>query len=199
MFMLKKYYKNNFLRFLIITSFLLLSSCQKIEVLDNIVFDNNLLDKISIAAEKKIINIKYESSFFDSFVDHSMSNPPISRLESWLSENVAVFGSENYLVIDIINASIKKTEVLKDTKKKFAEKSEYLYKIYLSLDFKLFNDSNEIISSIQVSTKRSTTSGKFISLSQKDHIMDMLILDALIDISSKSNELLFKNMNSYIL
>ena len=119
MFMLKKYYKNNFLRFLIITSFLLLSSCQKIEVLDNIVFDNNLLDKISIAAEKKIINIKYESSFFDSFVDHSMSNPPVSRLESWLSENVAVFGSENYLVIDIINASIKKTEVPKDTKKKF--------------------------------------------------------------------------------
>jgi len=199
MIKLRKNNINNFLRFFIIASFFLLNSCQKTEVLDNIIFDNNLLDKINIVAEDKIINIKYESSFSDSFVDHSMSNPPVSRLESWLNENIATFGSENNLVIDIIDASIKKTEVLINTKKTFSEKSEYFYEINISIDFKLFNDNNDIISSIQVFTKRSTTSGKFISLSQKDRIIDMLILDALKDISSKSSELLIKNMNNYIL
>ena len=196
---LKKIYKQFFLKFIFFFSFFLLSSCQKTEVLDDIVFDNNSFAKFNIAAKTKMINVDYESSFSNTFIDHSLSNPPAKRIETWLNDNITTFGSENSLVINITNASIKKNEISTNTNKTFTEKTEYYYEINISLDFKLFNDSNKIISYTEVFTKRSTTSGKFISLSQKERIIDMLILDALRDISSKSNELLTKNMLNYIL
>ena len=46
---------------------------------------------------------------------------------------------------------------------------------------------------------RSTTSGKFISLNERDRILDNLTLDALRDLSNKSVELLKMHMSEYIL
>ena len=56
-----------------------------------------------------------------------------------------------------------------------------------------------MFASINAETERSTTSSKFISLSEKERILDTLILEALIDISLKSDELLKTHMSEYLL
>jgi hypothetical protein len=50
-----------------------------------------------------------------------------------------------------------------------------------------------------VEAKRTTTSGKFISLMESERIIDTLILDCLIDFSKKSEELIKIHMNNFIL
>ena len=59
--------------------------------------------------------------------------------------------------------------------------------------------SEEILATTEIEAKRSTTSSKFISLYEKEMIIDTLILDALIDVSLKSEELLKKHMFEYML
>ena len=61
------------------------------------------------------------------------------------------------------------------------------------------NDNDLILSTTEVESKRSTTSGKFISLNEKEKILDTLILESLIDISLKTDELLKKYMYAHML
>ena len=56
-----------------------------------------------------------------------------------------------------------------------------------------------MLATIKAETKRTTTSSTFISLNERERILDALILDALIDISSKSNVLLKTHMSEYLL
>ena len=56
-----------------------------------------------------------------------------------------------------------------------------------------------MLATINAETDRTTTSSKFISLSEKERILDTLILEALIDISLKSDELLKTHMSEYLL
>ena len=49
-----------------------LFSCQPVEILDEVVFDNNLLTKININAEQKYINDIYEINYVDPYIDHSI-------------------------------------------------------------------------------------------------------------------------------
>ena len=65
--------------------------------------------------------------------------------------------------------------------------------------FELYDDNNFMLATINSETKRTTTSGKFLSLSEKERILDTLILDALIDLSVKSDELLKTHMSDYLL
>ena len=55
------------------------------------------------------------------------------------------------------------------------------------------------MSTVTVETKRSITSGKFISLMELDRIIDSLILDALTDFAKKTEELIKIHMSGYIL
>ena len=79
----------NKLKNIIIISFVFsfLFSCQSVEILDDVVFDNNLLTKISIHAEQKIINNIYEMNYVEPYIDHSIKHTPLLRLNNWLDQN----------------------------------------------------------------------------------------------------------------
>ena len=63
----------------------------------------------------------------------------------------------------------------------------------------MYDDSNAILSITKVETKRSITSGKFISLMELERIIDILILEALTDFANKTEELIKIHMSGYIL
>ncbi len=187
--------KTNFLIF--ITS--LLYFCAPIEVSDKVVFDNNLLNKISINAAIRNINNVYEVNYLDPYVDTELSVTPLTRLNNWIKSNIIVFGSRNKLDINVIEASITKTERDIDNKKKFEEKKEFYYEINFIIEYIIYNNDNLILATSKVKTKRSKTSSIFTSLDEKEKIMETLILDALIDISKKSDEVLKIHMTDYII
>jgi len=188
---LKKYFIFFFLFFIF--------SCQPIEDFDEIIFDNNILTKITINANKKFINEMYQISYVDPYIDHSIKNPPVLRLKNWLDQNISIFGSQNTLVINIIDASLTRTERKNNDKKKYQEVNEFFYEINFIVEYELYDDSNYIIATSTTKAIRSTTSSKFISINEKERIIDTLILDALIDISLKSEELIKAHMKQFIL
>lgn len=191
---------NNFLQFFILLIFLFaVSSCNKIEVLDEIVFDYDQLPKIAFSAEQKKVIETYETKFSDPFIDYSLPKPPKEHLKSWIESNFAIIGTENKLIINIIDSSLTKSEVANANAKKYEEKTIYLFEINYLAEYILYDDSNAILSSTTVETKRSITSGKFISLMELDRIIESLILDALTDFAKKTEELIKIHMSGYIL
>ena len=191
---------NNFLQFFILLIFLFaVSSCNKIEVLDEIVFDYDQLPKIVFSAEQKIVKETYEAKFSNPFIDHSLLKPPKEHLKYWIESNFAIIGTENKLIINIIDSSLTKSEVANANAKKYEEKTIYLFEINYLAEYILYDDSNAILSSTTVETKRSITSGKFISLMESDRIIESLILDALTDFAKKTEELIKIHMSGYIL
>ena len=191
---------NNFLQFFILLIFLFaVSSCNKIEVLDEIVFDYDQLPKIVFSAEQKKVIETYETIFSDPFIDYSLPKPPKEHLKSWIESNFAIIGTKNKLIINIIDSSLTKSEVANANAKKYEEKTIYLFEINYLAEYILYDDSNAILSSTTVETKRSITSGKFISLMESDRIIESLILDALTDFAKKTEELIKIHMSGYIL
>jgi len=191
---------NNFLRFFILLIFLfVVSSCDKIEFLDEIVFDYNQLPKFVFRAEQKELKETYEAKFSDSFIDHSLPKPPKEHLKSWMENNFAIMGTENKLIINIIDSSLKKSEVANTNANKYEEKTIFLFEINYLVEYILYDDSKAILSAITVETQRSITSGKFISLMESDRIIDSLILNALTDFAKKTEELVKIHMSGYIL
>lgn len=180
---------------------LFLSSCQKTEFIQEIVFDNNLLKKINISAKQVEINNLYDLTLSEPFVDHFMETTPVSRVELWLNENVIKFGNSNLLVIDIIDASITQNEIKQNSNKKYSinNKKEYIYEINFLLDFNLIDDSNMILSSVSVKVNHTTTSGDYISIGERNKLLDLLTLQALRNLSDKSLELLENHMQEYLI
>jgi len=176
-----------------------LYSCQPIETLDEIIFDNNLLTKININAEQKYINDIYEINYVDPYIDHSITKSPLLRIKNWIDQNINIFGSQNKFTINIIEASLTRSERRNESKKKYEEKTEFFYEMRYMLEFVLYDDNDLILATTVVEAKHSTTSGKFISLNEKENIVDTLILDTLIDVSLKSEELLKKHMFEFVL
>ena len=192
---------HNLYKFIIILIFpVFFISCQKTEVLDDVVFDNNLLAKININAELVEISNSYEYKISEPFVDHFMLITPSERIESWLEDNVFIFGSTNKFVVNIEEASITQNEIVsKDKTKKIIDKEEYIYKIKILLDCILYNDNNSILATTTVEVNRSTTSGMFISINERNRILDSLTLEAVKDLATKSVELLKMHMSGYMI
>ena len=174
-------------------------SCQSVEKNKLIVFDNDKLNKISISAAKIELNKIYESKFEDPFIDHSLKNPPITRVVSWIESNFNNFGNENILSINILDSSIKRTSKENLDSKKFEKKDIFFYEIFLLLEIRLYSDTNDLISAVTAEVYRSTTSGKFISIIEKEVIIDNLILEALTDLSNEVENLLKIYMNDYLI
>jgi hypothetical protein len=128
-----------------------------------------------------------------------LPKPPKEHLKSWIESNFAIIGTENKLIINIIDSSLTKSEVANANAKKYEEKTIYLFEINYLAEYILYDDSNAILSSTTVETKRSITSGKFISLMESDRIIESLILDALTDFTKKTEELIKIHMSGYIL
>ena len=79
------------------------------------------------------------------------------------------------------------------------KKKIILYELFYLLEFNLFDDSGNLVVSTLVETSRSTTSGIYISIQEKDNIIDDLIYNSLVDISNETKKLLTKYMANYIL
>ena len=189
----------NFFKFFLLFFTFHLISCQRVEVLDSIVFDYDQLSKLTITAEELIINEIYEIKYSEPYIDHSLKISPKSHLISLLKNNISNMGSENKLIINIHDASLKKNEILNSDAKKFQEKNILQYEINFLVEYILLNDSNKILSVTNVESKRSLTSSKFISIMEYEKIIDSLILDGLVDFINKSKELINIHMSGYIL
>tara|TARA_B100000475_G_C14884270_1_gene267544 strand:- start:24 stop:602 length:579 start_codon:yes stop_codon:yes gene_type:complete len=186
-------------RFFLYFIFFILFSCQPIEVLDDVTIDYAQLPKIGITAEQIKVNLIYEPKFEDPYIDHSLERTPNFYLSSWLKNNINIVGDQNILSVNIFDASIKKSEIPNINTKKYEEKTIFLFEITFLVEFVLYDESNFILASSIVEAKRSTTSGKYISIQENERIIDLLIIDCLIDFAKKSNELINKHMHNYIL
>ena len=82
--------------------FLILISCQPIEIIEPVIFDNDQLSSISINAKNIEIKQTYEPKFIDPYIDHSLEQPPIERIKSWIQTNVNTFGRKNELKIILL-------------------------------------------------------------------------------------------------
>ena len=179
--------------------FLILISCQPIEIIEPVVFDNDQLSNISINARNIEIKQTYESKFTDPYIDNSLKYPPVERLKSWIQTNVNSFGTKNILKINILDASIKKIEEQDLKAKKFEERDIYKYELFYLIEFNLYDDSSYLIASTIVESFHTTTSGRFVSILEIEKIIDDLILESLRDITKESKKLLNLYMSDYIL
>ena len=98
-----------------------------------------------------------------------------------------------------MDASIKKIEEQDFKAKKFEEKDIYKYELFYLIEYNLYDDSNFLIASTIVESFRSITSGRFISILEKEKIIDDLILESLRDITKESKRLINLYMSDYIL
>ena len=191
------------LKILFVTKIFLISfflfSCQPIEKLDNVVIDLNLLPKIKVNSNDKTIIQEYQIKYEDPYIDHSIINPPILVFTNWIESNIDSFGNENNFQIIIKDASLTKIERDNENKTQFTEKTEYFYELNFLIHYILYDDNDTLIAEVNVISKRSTTSDKFISLNDKERIIDTLILDSIIDITKKSEDLLQIHMSEHIL
>ena len=71
--------------------------------------------------------------------------------------------------------------------------------LFYLIEFNLLDDSRNLIATTLVETSRSTTSGMYISINEKENIINDLIYQSLEDLTSESETLLKKYMDEYIL
>ena len=184
---------------LIILSQYVLISCQSKEALENIVFDNSQFKYINIYSSKKVINQVYQTKFLEPYIDHSLVKSPSDRFSLWAEENIKTFGNENKLYINILEASLKRTEVENKSIKKYQEKIIYYFELNYLVEFLLYDENNDILATTIVETNRSTTSSKFISILESEKLIDELILNSLIDLTLESEKLIKIHMSKFIL
>ena len=178
---------------------LFIFSCQPVEKLDKIVFDNNQFTKFEIVTRNIEINQIFEKKFSDPYIGHTLKVEPSQRIISWINDNFKSVGNENIFVISILDASLSQTEFENTEAKNFDEKINYKYDLFYLIEFNLFNDSRDLIATTVVETSRSTTSGLYISIHEKENIINDLIYQSLSDLSSESNRLLKQYMSEFIL
>ncbi len=179
--------------------FLTLNACQPIEKVNHIVFDNSQFAHFNILSTSIEINEIFEKKISDPYIGHTLKFTPSDRIISWINENFKPIGNENIFNITILDASITQTQFKNKDAKNFDEKNNYIYELFYLLEFSLFDDSGNLVASTLVETSRSTTSGIYISIQEKDKIIDDLIYNSLVDISNETEKLLTNYMDNYIL
>jgi len=179
--------------------FVLVLSCHPVEFLDEVVFDYEQFNKISINAKIKSANNLYESKYSDNYIDNSLLKPPAFYLNKWLDSNISIFGNENKFEINILESSLKKSEIKNNEQNKYKEKIIFLYEAKYLVQFILYDNDNLLLGSSIVEVNRSTTSGKFISIQENDKIINSLIYNSLIDFSNKAAELIKIHLKNYVL
>ena len=89
------------------------------------------------------------------------------------SKNISNFGNDNTFIINIIDASIKK-EIENQDAKKYEEQTIFQYEIFLLVQYEIYDNSNYLIANTTVENE-STTSQKYISLNEKEIIINDLM------------------------
>ncbi len=187
-------------KLIIILFFLLVTfACQPIEKIDQIVFDNNQFSRFNILSTSIEIIEVYEKKISDPYIGHTLKVDPSQRIINWVNDNFKAIGNENSFNVTILDASITQTKFENKEAKNFDEKNNYKYELFYLVEFNLYDDSKKLVASTLVETSRSTTSGIYISIQEKESIIDDLIYQSLFDISNESKELLTNYMSNYIL
>ncbi len=179
-------------------SILFLFSCQPIETIQTTVFNNSNLYTFSINAKNVETKLIYEPIFSEENIEDQITNPPINKLQSWIENNVSNFGNANKFIINILDASITKKNILNDDAKKYEEKNIFLYEVSILVEYELYDDNGYLIANTTVESYRSTTSQKYISLNDVDNIINELVLNSLIDFTNESQIMLKKYMSAYL-
>ena len=174
-------------------------SCQPIDQMHEIVFDNSQLSKFEIFSKDIEIKNNFEEKISEPYIGHTLKIEPSQRVINWLNDNFQATGNENKFKVVILDASLLRNEFENKEAKSFDEKINYKYELFLLLEFNLYNYSNSLIASTLVETSRSTTSGIYISLQDKEKIIDNLLYLGLVDLSNETQRLLKKYMSDYIL
>ena len=187
-------------KFLLLYFFTLsIFSCQPLEMLDKVAFDYKLFPTIEITAKEINIIELYESKYAEPYIDYSLNNTPNEYLIKWFKDNIKIIGTQNKLTINILDASLKKTEISKEKEEKYNEQSIFLFELNFLVEYILLDDSDFTIAKTIVEANRTTTSGKFISIMELNSIIDNLILESLRDFSNKSEELMQIYMRNFVL
>ena len=184
---------------IILLFFLTLNACQPIEKVNHIVFDNSQFAQFNILSTSVDINQSFEKKISDPYIGYTLKINPSQRIINWINDNYKPIGNENIFNVTILDASITQIEFENKDVKNFKEKNNYKYELFYLLEFSLFDDSGNLVASTLVETSRSTTSGVYISIQEKENIVDDLIYNSLVDISSETNKLLINYMGNYIL
>ena len=179
--------------------FLILNACQPIEKVNHIVFDNSQFARFNILSTSVEINEIFEKKISDPYIGHTLKFTPSDRIISWINQNFKPIGNENIFNVTILDASITQTQFENKDAKNFDEKNNYIYELFYLIEFSLFDDSGNLVASTLVEVSRSTTSGMYISIEEKENIIDDLIYNSLVDISNETNKLLINYMANYIL
>ena len=187
------YLKNSFIFIL----FMILS-CQPVEILKPIEIDASIFEKISINAEQVEVNMKYNSVFSKSNIEDQIPKSPINLMTEWNSQNILKFGNENKLVINILDASIKKTEIMNVGAKKYEEKTIFNYELFYLVEYELFDSSGFLIANTTVETSRTTTSQKYISLNETELIINDLLFLGMRDYINETKNQLSIYMRDYL-
>ena len=187
--------KNNYL---VVIIFLYVLSCQPVEIIEPVTFDYSKLDKISISANEIIINSEYKPKFSNKIIEDQIPNPPINIIKEWNNQNILNFGKENKLIINILDASIIKQEINNIEAEKYEEKTVFKYKIFFLVEYELYDNSNFLIANTTVESSRSTTSKKYISLNERDIVINNLLHDALKDFIKETKSMMNIYMFGYI-
>tara|TARA_Y100001970_G_scaffold274309_1_gene373850 strand:- start:303 stop:881 length:579 start_codon:yes stop_codon:yes gene_type:complete len=184
--------------FILIALLFLIISCQSSKTIEEVIFDNNKMAKVSFRAENLKINNTYEMILEDPYIDYAIEKPPLFYLNEWIKNNITNFGSENFVEIDIIQASLSKIERKIENKKKYVNQNEFYYELNYKIELKILNDNSQTLSKVKSEVKLSTTSGNFISLNEEELIINNLILNSLTDLSFRTEELVKKHMDQHI-
>ena len=187
------YLKNSF-----ILIFFIILSCQPVEILKPVEIDMARFEKISINAEKIEVNKKHNSVFSKSNIEDQIQKSPVNLMADWNSQNILKLGNENKLVINILDASIKKTEIMNVDAKKYEEKTVFKYEVSYLVEYELYDNSNFLIANTTVESSRSTTSKKYISLNERDIVINNLLHNALKDFIKETKSMMNTYMFGYI-
>jgi len=185
-----------------IFSFLLFAfiiSCQPIEQIEEVVFDNSQLSKINILSKDIEVKTTFEKKITDPYIGHTLRIEPSQRIANWINDNFKAIGNENKLEVVILDSSLLKTAFENKDTKNFDEKKNYKYELFYLIEFNLYDDSNNLVASTLVETIRSTTSGVYISIQNTEKVIDDLVYLSLLDLSLESNKLLKQYMSDFIL
>ncbi len=179
--------------------FLFIFSCQPIEKINSIVFDNKQFSKLDILSTSIEINDVFEKKISDPYIGHTLKISPSERIINWVNDNFNPIGNENKFIVLILDASLSQIEFENKEAKNFDEKTNYKYELFYLIEFNLYDDSNNLVATTLVETSRSTTSGLYISIQEKEHIIDDLVYQSLSDLSYESRLMLLKYMGDFVL
>ncbi len=185
--------KNN-----LIFIFFFILSCQPIETLVPLQFDYSKFDKLSINANEILINLKYDSIFSEENIEDQVTNPPLKILKKWIDKNINIFGKQNKFIINIYDASISKREIENIDAQKYEEKTIFIYEVSFLVEYELYDSNDYLLANTTVESFRSTTSRKYISLNEKEIIINDLLNKAIKEFVTETKSMTNLYMSEYI-